>query len=364
MLDSRKIWIGAGISAGFLVLFLVTVDLGRMVDALADADYVYVAPGVALYLTSILFRTIRWQVLLRHMRPITVRRLYPVVVVGYMANSLLPMRLGEVVRSYHVGEREGISKTAALATIFVERVLDALTLLFFIAVIAVFVPLTGLAEAFSDWSGVPWPLLVMAFSVPFFVMFGMLVLSALFPGGAGAAAAVLIDRLPDRLGSPLLRAFGLFLEGLTPLRDPRTLALLFVLSVPIWLLESALFFVVGFSFGLDDVFDSLGDMAVAQVLVTAVANIGSSIPAAPGGVGLFEIVAREALVAMPMASVDRAVAAGFAAVVHLALVLPMVVLGQVLLWAEHLSLRKLSQAGREREAAPVAGSAAQEESEL
>ena len=364
MIDSRKIWIGAGISIGFLVLFLVTVDLDRMVDALADADYRYLVPGVVLNLTSVLFRTIRWRVLLRHMRPIKVRRLYPVVVVGYMANNLLPMRLGEVVRSYYIGEREGISKTAALATIFVERVLDALTLLFFIAVIAVFVPLGGLAEAFGERSGIPWPLLVVAFSVPFLVLFGLLVLSALFPGGAGAAAGVLIERLPERLGSPLRRAFSLFLEGLTPLRDPRTLTLLFVLSVPIWLLESSLFLMVGFSFGLDDMFDGLGDMAVAQVLVTAVTNIGSSIPAAPGGVGLFEFVAREALVAMPMASIDRAVAAGFAAVVHLALVLPVVVLGQVFLWTENLSLRKLSQAGREEDGASVAGSAGPEESEL
>lgn len=363
MIDARKMWIGVAISVVFLVLFLITVDLGRMVDALADAEYIYLAPAVALYLASLLFRTIRWQVLMRHMRPVKVRRLYPVVVVGYMANNLLPMRLGEVVRSYHVGEREGVSKTAALATIFVERVLDALTLLFFVAVIAVFVPLEGVADFLSDRFGLPWPLLVAAFSVPFLALFGLLMLSALFPRVATAAAAMVIERLPARFRSPLSHAAGMFLEGLVPLRDPRTLILLFILSVPIWLLESGLFVMVGFSFGLDDTYDSLGDLAVAQVLVTAIANIGSSIPAAPGSVGLFEFVAREALVAMPMASVDRAVAGGFAAVVHLALVLPVVVLGQVFLWAEHLSLRKLSQTGQEQESATVAGSLGLEDSE-
>ena len=75
MIDGKKMWVGAGVSVVFLVLFLVTVDLDRMVDALADAEYVYLAPAVALYLASLLFRTIRWQVLMRHMRPVKVRRL-------------------------------------------------------------------------------------------------------------------------------------------------------------------------------------------------------------------------------------------------------------------------------------------------
>ena len=167
MIGTGKFWIGFGTGALLLALFLVTVDLGRMGEALAGANYLYLAPGIGLYLVSVLFRTLRWQELLRHIRPMSVSRLYPVVVVGYMANNLLPLRLGELVRSYYVGEREGISKTASLATILVERVLDALTLLFFIAVISLFAPVAGLAKTFGDQTGVAWPLLVVALSVPF-----------------------------------------------------------------------------------------------------------------------------------------------------------------------------------------------------
>ena len=344
MIATNKFWIGFAISLLLLILFLVTVDLDRMGDALADANYLYVVPAVAMYLVSVLFRTLRWQVLLRHMRPIRIRRLYPVVVVGYMANNLLPMRLGELVRSYYVGDREGISKTSALATIFVERVLDALTLLFFISAIALFVPLAGLAEAFGDRWGVPWPLLVVAFTVPFVVAFGTLLLVAFFPARAAEVAMVLIRPLPQRFEAPLRELIDLFLEGLIPLRSPRTLALLLLMSVPIWLFEAGLFFLVGFSFGLDNVFDNLGEMAVAAVLVTAIANIGSSVPAAPGGIGLFELIARETLVFLPLATVDRAVAGAFAAVAHLALLLPMIFLGQVFLWTGHISLRRLSRA--------------------
>lgn len=339
-------WIGLAISVAFLALFLGTIDLGRMFDALADANYWWLIPGVGLYLTSVLFRTFRWQVLLRHMKPIPARRLYPVVVVGYMANNLLPMRLGELVRSYYVGEREGISKASALMTIFIERILDALTLLFFIAAIAIFVPVAGLAEAFGDKTGVPWPLLVVAVSAPFVVAFSALMLFALYPAKTREFALSLIKPLPERFESSLQNLIDLFLQGLIPLRSPKTLAQLFVLSIPIWLFETGLFISVGFAFGLDDAFDNLGEMAVASVLVTSIANIGSSIPAAPGGIGLFELIARETLVQIPLASIDRSVAAGFAAVVHMSLLLPMIVLGQVFLWAEHLSLRNLSRAGQ------------------
>ena len=355
MTHSQRILIGGAVSVVFLGLFLVTVDLGRMLDTMARANYVYAGPGVALYLLSLVFRTLRWQRLLSHLRPIGTVRLYPVVVVGYMANNLLPMRLGEVARSYHLGSREGISKTAVLATILVERVLDALTLLFFIALIAAFVPLSGLVENLGGSFGVPGFLLPVLFGLPFLVLFCLLILSAMYPRGAGAAASLLLRWLPPRLRPVVGRMTETFLSGLTPLSSPRTLAALFLLSVPIWLLESGLFLMVALSFGLDEVFGGWGDLLVAQVLVTAIANIGSSVPGPPGGVGLFELVAREALVFMPMASVERPVAAGYAAVVHLLLIVPVVLLGQVFLWTEHLSLRKLSEAAGEPEAgSPVA----------
>ena len=357
---SKRFWIGVAISVLLLAVFVLTVDLGRMLEALADANYLYLVPGVGMYLISVLFRTLRWQVLLRHMRLIPVSTLYPIVVVGYMANNLLPMRMGELVRSYYVGERQGISKTSALATIFVERVMDAVTLLLFVAAIALFVPLAGLAEGFEGKVGIGWPLLVAATSIPFVVAFAALLLFAYYPAWARSATTVLVRPLPARFQAPLLGIITLLLHGLVPLRSPRTLGRLLLLSVPIWLFEAALFFFVGLAFGLNHLFDSLGEMAVAKVLVTAIANIGSSVPAAPGGIGLFELVTRETLVLLPQASIDRSVAAGFATVVHAALLLPMILLGQVFLWVSHLSLSRLSRLGRAGNTGKMAPEATEE----
>ena len=192
-----KYRIGIGISIALLALFVFTVDVGRMFEALSGANYWFTIPAVGMYLVSVYFRSLRWTVMLRHLKPVTTARLFPVVTIGYMANNLLPMRLGELVRSYYVGEREGINKAAALVTVLVERVFDALTLLFFVAVVALFVPVTGLVESFGERVGVPESVLVLGFSLPFVTAFGALVLLALFPGRARSLALFAARPLPE-----------------------------------------------------------------------------------------------------------------------------------------------------------------------
>ncbi len=349
MIGRGKLWIGLGVSVALLALFLLTIDVRRMVDALADANYVWVIPAIALYLVSVAIRTLRWRVLLLHMKPVSVSRLFPVVVVGYMANNILPMRLGELVRSYYVGEREGVSKSAALATIFVERVLDALTLMVFIIVIALFIPLGGVAEGFGERSGVAWPLLVLGATVPFVAIFGVMVAVARYPRAAQGVVDRVAGFLPVRIGGLVTQLAATFILGLVPLKSARAIALLFFLSVPIWLFEAGLFYMIAISFDLQGPIGGHGNLMVAAVLVTAVANIGASVPAAPGGIGLFELIARETLVLLPLGMVDRAVAGGYVAVVHAALLLPMIVMGQGTLWADHVSLRRLWRSGRPAE---------------
>ena len=346
MISSGKFWIGIGLSVALLALFFFTVDVGEMVDSLAGANYIFLVPAISAYLVSILFRSMRWRMLLHHMKPISTRRLYPVVTIGYMANDLLPFRLGEYVRSYYVGEREGISKSAALMTVFVERILDALTLLLFLAVIALFVPLSGLAGALGDWAGWAAPVLMVVFTVPFILVFGILLLFAAFPDRTRAVATIFVRPLPKRFEAPIRNVIDYFLHGLVPLRSPQMVIRLFLISVPIWLLEALLFFLVAFSFDMQNAFPDMGQMAVGMVLVTAISNIGSTVLPTPGGIGLFELITSETLVLLPLASVDGSVAAGFAALVHATLILPMILLGQVFLWTGHMSLRKLTRTGR------------------
>ena len=360
MNGGKKFWVGLLLSAIFLALFFVTLDFGRLIDTLAEANYVFVVPGIGLYLVGVWFRTLRWQWLLKHKRPVKASRLFPVVVVGYMANNLLPMRLGELVRSYYVGEREGISKTAALSTIFIERLLDAITLLTFVAMLSLAVPLATVTRGFEEQSTVPWALLVTGTTVPFGAAFIGLLLIASYPNKSLGLVRAFVRPIPSGAEARILGFVELFVEGLASLKSPKMVGVLFLLSIPVWLFEAGLFVLVGYSFGFHEIYDSVPDLIIAMVLVTAIANIGASIPAAPGGIGLFELIARETLVLLPLAAIDRAVAGGYVAVVHASLLLPMIVLGQVFLWSEHVSLRSLTRRGQE-DSSPAASLPHQEQ---
>ena len=119
-----------------------------MIDELAGANYLFLIPAVAVYFVGVWFRALRWQFLLNPLRYFPVKRLYPVVVIGYAANNLLPMRLGELVRSYYLARQENFSASSALGSVAVERVFDGLTL---IVLVAITVPWLLLMGEF-DWT--------------------------------------------------------------------------------------------------------------------------------------------------------------------------------------------------------------------
>ena len=97
LLTNWRFWLALVVSALFMLLLLYQVDLTEIRSALLGANYLYVAPAIALYFGAVYFRSVRWRYLLSPLRTFPVSRLYPVIVIGYMANNLLPARLGELV---------------------------------------------------------------------------------------------------------------------------------------------------------------------------------------------------------------------------------------------------------------------------
>ena len=95
MLKSRGFWIGIGISAVLIFFFVRGQDFGEVKEAFRDANYFLVALSLPVYFLGLWMRTIRWQYLLRPVKRISTIRLYPVVIIGLMANNLIPARVGE-----------------------------------------------------------------------------------------------------------------------------------------------------------------------------------------------------------------------------------------------------------------------------
>ena len=341
MLLNRRSLIGVLITAGFLALLIVRVGPSRIGSALADANYVYVAPGIAVYFVSLYFRSYRWRYLLGPFQAIHTWRLYPVVAVGYMANNLLPLRLGELARSYYLARREPVQATTGLATILTERLFDGLTLLFFFAVAAAFLPVAGLTDRISEETQLPIWLVSVSAVAPFVIVLGLVITASRFPALFTRALSMVTDRLPRSAGEVTSSLASRFLAGFSGLHQPKRLTAIFALSLPIWLAEATMYYIIAFGFGLQDYFDNLFLMAIALFLVTAASNLATSLPSSPGSVGPFEFFAVLTLVFL---GVGVGVASAYAIVLHLALLLPVVVLGLIILGRESISLRQLTHA--------------------
>ena len=83
-------------------------------------------------------------------------------------------------------------------------------------------------------------------------------------------------------------------------------------------------------------------MLLIAVLITSIANIGASLPSSPGGIGLFELFTRESLVILSIVGLDRASAGAYALTVHAALLIPVILLGQMFLITGNTSLKGLA----------------------
>lgn len=279
--------LGIIISAVFLVIALYRVDLYAIGEALGKADYRLVALAAVFTLSSYAFRTVRWMWLLRPQKRIPFGRLFPVLVVGFALNNFLPGRPGEFARAIALGQKEGLPKTAGLATIVVERVADGLTLIFLLALISLGFDLPG------------WGRQVEGVSVLIFVVALATLLVLLWrEDWAMRLFHRLIKSFPSYIGQRLAKMLASFILGLHSLRSPRDMLAIMSLSLAVWLCEAAHYFVMLAAFRL---FDDAGSRTVAAGFAMVMVNLSISIPAAPGGVGPFEAAGLLALGAFKVA---------------------------------------------------------------
>jgi len=265
-----------------------------------------------------------------------------VVVVGYMANNLLPMRLGELVRSYYLGQREGVSKSAALASILVERVVDGVVLLLMLVALSVALPVTGLVQGVAEDISIPWPLLVLAVAAPFVGVLAVMVVMAYNPSWALSFTGFLSKPLPGRVKARILGLVDLFIAGLGVLRYPGRIVLLLLLSLLVWVAEGTMYYFVGLSFGLASPLGGLASMAAAMLAVLATSNLGAALPSSQGSIGPFELFAVATLVVL---GVQRENAVAYTVVLHVALLVPVTLLGLIYLWLGKESLVQLVRLG-------------------
>src|SRR5256885_8904504 len=135
--------LGIALTIVFLVLAFNKVDLAAFGEELRRVDYRWLVPSALCTLAGYALRTIRWQLILSGAARAPLRTLFPVLIMGFATNNLLPGRLGEFWRAYLLGRKRNVRKTFALASVFVERVFDGLTLIALLAVVSMNIQLPG-----------------------------------------------------------------------------------------------------------------------------------------------------------------------------------------------------------------------------
>ena len=269
-------------------------------------------------------RGFRWGALFHPARPAR-WPLATATLIGYMGNNVLPLRAGELVRGYLAARSGGISLWTAIATLAVERVLDALSILLILAGVVFLVEVPAWLQA-GALTLLTLDLLAM----------GVLIFLAREWGLLGRILASI-----PRYGGALTRWGGRFSTGLGSLRPGPHLAPLFAWTTLIWILNAGAVWAALHSGGL-------ALPLSASLTVLAFAGIGVSLPSAPGYVGTLQFFMVQALALYP---VTRADAISVSFLFHAAVYVPVTVLGWGLLAAQGVSLSEAAREARARSGA-------------
>jgi hypothetical protein len=349
LLKSRSFWIGVIISAVCVGLFVFTSDVrhpAKLRHAFSDVNYWWIAASIPVYYAALWVRTIRWQYLLRPVTRVSALRLYPVVIIGLMANNLIPARAGELARAYVLGQREKISKTTALGTIAVDRLFDGVTLVPMVLIVAAFAGGdTNFRVGFRNLSfSLNFAGLGLVMAVLFGIALAVLFYLALSESGRRLLHQMVHRFAPAKLKPKVEDLLASFFEGLQALRSPIDLAAAWLMSLISWTLEALMYYLVARGFGIHEGFHIF-------LLLTAAANLAIAIVATQGGVGAFELVVSKTIVAFGAASVApdqfKALSEAYAIGLHALLLFPIVVIGLYLMWSMQFSFGDMLQSSRD-----------------
>jgi uncharacterized protein (TIRG00374 family) len=309
-----QLWLGVLISILFIWLALRGLKLNDFWGAVKQANYIWLIPGIGVYFVGVWVRAWRWHYLLGPIKKIPTKNMFPITTIGYMGNNIYPARAGEVLRAVILKRKEGVSVSASLATIIVERIFDGVVMLAFIFVnLSELTKLTGA----SGFVGNIQQVAIIGTGV-FLGALAVFLLAAMFPHTTAKAGLWFIDHLlPKRLHEKVTSLMSKFLDGLASLRSPFNVLMVFFTSVIIWLLETGKYWFVMHAFDFSVSFFAL-------MLMNGIVNLATTIPSAPGYIGTFDAPGIAVLTAY---GVEHSIAVGYTLVLHVALWVPITVLG-------------------------------------
>jgi uncharacterized protein (TIRG00374 family) len=311
--------VGILCAALFLYLAVEEIDVESVQTAFSAINYGFVFLAVTVSLATYWIRAWRWKIILLPVKEVQLSTLFAATVIGFMANNILPLRIGEVGKAVVLSAKEQLQVSAILATIVVERAFDG-------GAIAVL----GLTLFF-------FPILPPWMQSATLGLFALCLLALL-----GLTSLVLyrkqvaIQELPSRwaqhrLGRKCLGLVEHFAAGAEALRDGRAVMIISALSFLLWGAHTAILYLALLALGLEL-------PAYTSLVVLVFTSIGVLLPSGPGYIGTFQYFT---ILALTLFAVPKEQALSYAVVAHASQWAPVTLLGLVYIWSMGLKVSEL-----------------------
>lgn len=321
-----RLIIGCLVGAGFLYLALRNVDFSQMGEAFRSAHYGYLLGTLVIIFFSHVLRALRWKYLLAPIKQLDIRSLFISLIIGYMANVVMPAHLGEIVRAYVLGKKRGVSASSALATIVVERILDVFALMGIMV-------LTILLYPFPGWmKNAGYLMLAGAVGLLLF----LILLKVAYPR-IQPLIGVFMRPLPPPVQKKAWDFLEKFIAGIVPLRSGLDYAIVILLSIGIWVLYGLIFHLTLHAFDFFQTYQLPWFAGLIPLVVTTLAIV---IPSSPGYVGAYHYLCQ---VALAMFGVPASPGLSFGTAVHAINFLPILIAGLILAYYEGVQITQFDR---------------------
>ncbi len=343
----KRLLIGLLVGGACLYWFLHNTDWSEMKEAFAAIQTGWVLVAVGSLLLEFVIRAIRWKIILRPLKPnLSVLDLFRAQVIGAAANTLLPLRLGELVKPTIVSNRSGLPFVSVATTAIMERVYDLFGMVSVLVIMVLFLQsdLTPppeqqiLIDNLRLYGGILGVCAITAMGVFFYLVSRKNDTRHIF--------ASIVQIAPPPIQRFFLGLFDGFVDGLANSTDTKGIWQAGILSVGMWLNGALAIFCLFNAFALSLPFGAACFIAVAIALAVV-------LPQAPGFVGVFHAAIEATLLLWGQ---DPIVAKGFAIVFWGVSFIPVTVLGVGLGMFENIEWKKLTVLLHDDEAKPLPSS--------
>ena len=356
--------------------FFLWIFGGKLVEnwpevrkAFADGEWFWLAPATLMILLVFVLKGFRWQIIMNPLAKPGYWPLFSATSIGFMANCILPLRLGEIIRPGVLGVKYGVSTSGALATVVVERLFDMVGI--------VVVSMAGVAWLLVRRRGGPMGsgniALAVVLAAVAIIAIGFLIMLRARPHWARAvaiiaiaigflvmlwarrAALLLLRWVPSSLRRRGEAVLDSFISGLTVIGSWKQWSAVLLLSILHWIMMGTMVYLTSLCFLHQTFIADTGqpqqfDLGIfGAFLVQAFQAPAVSIPQLPGFFGTHQM-ATTAASEVIFGAGAAGIAGAYAVVLWCVSILPVILLGFICLWFEGLSMRQVREmAGRPAE---------------